>query len=338
MISLKIPVVSKYNSFYSAHSGFGQKFCGADVSDILSRGDKALNENHAEEALKAYQEALQKNPDELSVYKKLGRAYAHLKDYKKAEENFQIYADNNSDNEEAWTELGQVQLDAGLYKKALFSFQNAVDINPKNDLAVRSLKEAKNGLKGIFYPEAAREEREKQATKNLQTALEMTTSFLTPAYMKDLADVQIVFGETASMSGTSNIAQYENGKKTITVSDAYKYAAPQVIASYLVHEATHAHDKDGYTSVYEEQDAYDVQTRFWLKHSDGVEDPEMDYAADLYKKSPEMLRNRVEEIYKLRDPNIAMTSPNHPPEKKSHFWHRKTTAASQGIKEYSVIA
>ncbi|MBQ3642213.1 tetratricopeptide repeat protein [bacterium] len=338
MISLRTPVVSKYNSYIPAHRGIGQSFCGADISDLLSKGDKAINENRAEDALSAYADACKRNPDEIVVYKKLGRAYSHLKDYENAEKNYQIYADNNPKDEEAWTDLGEAQMKRGYYDKAMKSFQQAVDLNPQNDLACRSLKEAKNGLKAIFSPEAARIEKETQATKNLREALEMTTEFLTPAYMRDLADVQIIFGETATMGGTSNIAQYENNKKTITVSNSYKYAAPQVIAAYLVHESTHAHDKDGYTSVYEEQDAYNVQTRFWQKYSNNVQDPEMDYALDLYKKSPEVLRNRVEEIYKLRDPNIAMTSPNHPPEKKSHFWHRKTTAASQGIKEYNIIA
>jgi tetratricopeptide (TPR) repeat protein len=317
----------------------GQTFSGADISDLLSKGDRALNENRLEEALQAYTQANQKNPQEIIVYKKLGRTYHNLKDYKKAEENYQIYLTSKPSDDESWIEIGEVQRQKGSYQNAVESFQKALSINPKNDLASRNLLETKNYIKGIYYPEQARKEKEEQATKNLRDALNMTTAFLGEAYMKDLADVQFIFGQTAQMNGTSNIAQYENGKKTITVSNEYKYAAPQVIASYLVHESTHAHDKDGYTSVYEEQDAYDVQTRFWLRHSQGVQDPEMDYAADLYKKSPDTLRNRVEEIYKLRDPDIEMTSPNHPPDKKSHFWHRKSSAAaSQGIKEYSVIA
>ena len=41
----------------------------------------------------------------------------------------------------------------------------------------------------------------------------------------------------------------ENAKKAITVSNAYIYAAPEVIAAYLSHESVHAHDHDPYTSV-----------------------------------------------------------------------------------------
>ena len=64
----------------------------------------------------------------------------------------------------------------------------------------------------------------------------------------------------------------------------------------------------------------------------------MDYAAGLYQQSPSALDNRVEEIYTLRDPSIAQTSPNHPPEKLFHFNPLKKKAASQSLKQYDVIA
>ena len=190
----------------------------------------------------------------------------------------------------------------------------------------------------IFSPQRAKKEREEYASKNLQKALQMTVNYMTPSYMKGLDDVIVCFGETASMGGTSNIAQYENYKKKITVADSYKYASPQVIAAYLTHESVHAHDDDAYTSVYEEQDAYETATQFWIDNSNGIKDPEMDYAADLYKQSPETLRQRVEEIYTLRDPSIAKTSPNHPPGRLFHWGISNNKAAHQSIKQYDVIA
>ena len=141
------------------------------------------------------------------------------------------------------------------------------------------------------------------------------------------------------MGGTGNIAQYENHKNTITVSDSYIYASSQVIAAYLVHEALNAHDNDAYTSVREEQDAYELAAKFWIKHANGIKDPEMDYAAGLYLQSPKTLKDRVGEIYKLRDPSIPMTSPNHPPKLLSIGLLNKTTEhASQSLKKYDVIA
>ena len=56
-------------------------FWGTDVSDLMSNGDKALNENRFDEALKYYSEAKEKNSEEIQVYKKLGKTYANLKKY-----------------------------------------------------------------------------------------------------------------------------------------------------------------------------------------------------------------------------------------------------------------
>ena len=318
--------------------GKNPAFSAVDVSDIMAQGDKALNENRASDALKAYTEALNKNPNEIVLYRKLGKTFHQLKDYKSAEENFKKYLENSPEHAETWIDLGESQRQRGLYDLAIKSFQKAVEIEPDNDLANRSILQAKNNKLAIFSPERAKQEKINYATKNLNSALQMTTNYLTPAYMKDLSDVQIQFGETASMGGTSNIAQYENYKKAITISNAYIYAAPQVIAAYLTHESVHAKDKDPYTSVREEQDAYEIATKFWIKHSKGVQDPEMDYAAELYQQSPATLASRVKEIYELRDPSISQTSPNHPPEKKLHFNFLKKKAAQQSLQTYDVIA
>ncbi|MBQ8887772.1 MAG: tetratricopeptide repeat protein [Candidatus Gastranaerophilales bacterium] len=315
-----------------------QSFAGYDVSDLLSKGDDALNNNKFDEALKYYQEANQKNPDELQTYRKLGKTYFNLKDYATAEKNFETYLASKPEDIDTWVELGESQRQHGLYQKALASFQKAQSLDSANDLANRSILETKNNILSIYNPERAKSEKQAYAAQNLRTALNMTVNYMTPEYMKELEDVSIQFGETATMGGTSNIAQYENYKKAITVSNSYIYASPQVIAAYLTHESVHAHDKDPYTSVREEQDAYQIATKFWIQHSNGVSDPEMDYAAELYTKSPTTLSKRVAEIYKLRDPDIAETSPNHPPKKLFHLNPTKRKAASQAIKTYDVIA
>ena len=337
MISvLSYPSCKKYNNIINRN--VSQSFSGSDISDILAQGDKALNENKFEEALSAYEKANKLNPEENTVYRKLAKAQFHLKDYASAEKNYEIYLEKTPDDFDTWIELGETQRQAGLYQKALKSFEQAYSLDSSNDLANRSILETKNNILSIYSPERAQAEKVAQAEKNLSAALDMTIKYMTPEYMQGLKDVAVTFGETASMGGTQNIAQYENHKNTITISNSYIYAAPQVIAAYLSHESVHAHDNDPYTSVREEQDAYQIAAKFWIKNSDGVKDPEMDYAASLYKESPKTLNDRVAEIYKLRDPDIAETSPNHPPKKLFHFNTSKTKAASQTIKTYDVIA
>lgn len=336
MISvLSYPSCKKYNI---SNNKFVRSFSGNDITDILAKGDKALNENNYSEALKAYQQANILNPDENIVYKKLAKAQFHLADYSSSERNYELYLEKVPDDIDAWIELGETQRQAGLYQKALKSFENALSLEPSNDLANRSILETKNNILSIYSPQKAQNEKAVQAEKNLRAALEMTVNYMTPEYMQGLKDVKVTFGETASMGGTSNIAQYENHKNTITISNSYIYAAPQVIAAYLSHESVHAHDNDPYTSIREEQDAYQIAAKFWIKNSNGVKDPEMDYAVSLYKQSPSKLNDRVAEIYKLRDPDIAETSPNHPPKKLFHFNTSKSKAASQSIKSYDVIA
>ena len=252
--------------------------------------------------------------------------------------HYKTYLENSPEDSDCWIELGETQRMAGFYQRAIESFEQAKKLDSSNDLAQRSILETKNDMLAIYSPMQAKKEKEEYASKNLLKALEMTVNYMSPEYMKDLENVKVMFGETASMGGTTNIAQYENYKKAITVSNSYIYASPQVIAAYLTHESVHAKDADAYTSVCEEQDAYEIATKFWINNSNGIKDPEMDYAANLYKQSPAVLRNRVEEIYTLRDPSIAKTSPNHPPDKLFHRNKQNSSAASQSIREYDVIA
>lgn len=332
------PISKSYNQRINTPVKSGQSFAGYDVSDLLSQGDNALNNNKFDEALKYYTEANKKNPDELQTYRKLGKTYFNLKDYRASEQYYQTYLSQRPEDVDTWIDLGETQRRNGQYQKALKSFEKAQSLDNSNDLANRSILETKNNILSIYNPERARAEKQAYAAKNLREALNMTVQYMTPAYMQGLDDVVIEFGKTASMGGTTNIAQYENYKSKITVSDTYIYAAPQVIAAYITHESVHAHDKDPYTSIREEQDAYQVATKFWIQNSNGVSDPEMDYAAELFQQSPTTLNNRVAEIYKLRDPDIAATSPNHPPKKLFHFNPTKSKAASQSIKTYDVIA
>lgn len=338
MISISSPVVSKYTPVNKEQQKVAPAFCAVDVSELILKGDNALNNNKPEEAILAYKEAKQKNPDTLETYRKLGKAFIQTKDYTNAIATYNEYLTKNNKDDEAWIELGEAQRLNGQYKQAINSFEQALIADPNNDLAKRSIQETQNNLLNVYSPSTAYKQKDEIATKNLGEALQMAVEYLTPEYMKEIADVKIIFGETASMGGTSNIAQYEDGIKTMTVSNKYKYAAPQLIAAYIVHESIHAHDKDPYTSIREEQDAYKIATEFWIANANGVQDPEMDYAASLYKQAPSVLANRVAEIYKQRDPDIATTSPNHPPKKKSFFRMPKTKAASQPLKQYQVIA
>ena len=101
--------------------------------------------------------------------------------------------------------------------------------------------------------------------------------------------------------------------------------------------------KEHLLAIKEEQDAYRAQAQYWVKNVENVSDPEMDYVANLYKQSAKTLDDRVAEIYKLRDPNIAEISYNHPPQRTKSlfaFFDKKQTNTElkiTPIKAYDII-
>lgn len=283
-----------------------------DSKDLLQQGDGYLKTNDFDKAIDCYKKSIDLRPDEKDTYFPLGKAYKGKEDYSNAIISLEKYVAEKPQDIDANIMLGECYNKQGFYSKAQNQFSKVASIDPANDLAKRNILEAQNNVLSCYDPITAMKQKREQSVNNLNQALGMVKDYLPAGYLKDMSDISIAFDKTSKLGGTPNIAQYEHAKKRITVTDSYVYAAPQIIASYLVHEFVHAKDKDSYTSIKEEQDAYDSATEFWVKNADGVRDPEMDYAADLFKKSPATLNARVAEIYKLRDPQIADVSPNHP--------------------------
>lgn len=310
-----------------------------ETKDLTSKGDSYLKTNDFDNAIKCYEQAVQSNPDSTDTYYSLGKAYKGKEDYKNAIKNLETYTDAKPDDSEATIALGECYDKQGLYSQAQEAFQTVIAKDPTNDLAKRNLLETQNNVQSIYDPIGAMKAKRTQAINNLTSALTMAQNYLPAGFLKDMGNLSIVFDKTAKLGGTPNIAQYEHDKNRITVTDTYIYAAPQIVTAYLVHEFVHAKDNDPYTSVTEEQDAYKKSAEFWSQNAQGLEDPEMDYVAGLYKQSPEALDNRVAEIYKLRDPGIAQISPNHPPgTKKAASTPLNKANSDQPIKNYNVIA
>lgn len=310
----------------------------ATSEKLANDGKNLLMANRYDEAINKFQASLKADNSNLQAHFDMARAYTYKKDYKNAVLAYNNYLDQKPDDFEAITMQGECYKSLGLYKQAQNNFQKAIKLNPKYDYALRNLKESKNYEKFIFNPEQAYLEKEKQAQQNLQMALNYAKNYFPKGYLSSLKNVNITFDKTSSLGGRANIAQYEYSKQKISITDDYVWASPEVVGAYLIHECVHAKDNDPYTSIREEQDAFETATKFWLKNSKGIQDPELDYAAELYSKSAQDLANRVEEIYKARDPEIAMTSPNHPPCTTNAATNLTLTSCSAPIRSYDVIA
>lgn len=308
------------------------------------QGNDYLKVNDFDKAIECYNKSISISPNYADAYFNLGKAYKLKKDFHSAIIALEKAKKLTPNDAETIIVLGEAYKQNGQYSLAIKNFQEAIVLDNLSDYAKRNLEETKNISFSIFNPQAAMAQKKAQAQKNLNDAINMAKNYLPKGYMKDLSDVCVVFDTTNEMGGRSNIAQYEHGKRKITVTGDYIWANPRIVGAYLVHEFVHAKDNDPYTSIVEEQDAYEAAAKFWLaKHptdtQSPVKDPEMDYVGELYTASPQQLKDRVEEIYKLRDPDISRTSPNHPPRSKAlSATMLEKDIEAESLRSYDVIA
>ncbi len=291
-----------------------QSFVKSTLAKKLNEiAEELSGDNKNEEAIIHYNNAIIAKPDYIAPYYGLSRVYKKTGQTKQAIETYNQLLQFHPEEIEAQTLSGHCYKKLEDYENARKSFQKAYEQDPKYDFASRSLKEIDNLILMQSNPKLAAKIKNEQVQNNLKASLNIITQASHPSIIKKLSAVNYSFDNTDALSGHQNIAQYEHNKKRIVITDEYIWAAPEVIAAYLAHENIHAADKDGITSVYEEQDAYEASIKFWIHNNNGVKDPELDYAADLYQKSPQVLRDRVAVIYRSRDKSIPEYSPNHIP-------------------------
>jgi tetratricopeptide (TPR) repeat protein len=281
------------------------------AQNLTEQADAYLEQKRPAEAENSYKEAIATKEDYSSAYYGLAKLYKNSNNHQKAIQVYQQLLQVKPDEHEAKTLMGISYKKLGDYGSAKNCFQSVVSIDPKYDYAVRNLKEINNLILAKTNPALAEEQAEKQDNENLTRAIQLVKANTPQSIQDRVTDVNYKFGKTDELSGHQNIAQYEHNKRLITVTEDYKWAAPEVVAAYLVHENIHAADKDAITSVKEEGDAYNDSIEFWINNNNGIKDPELDYAAQLYKQHPHNLRGKVAEIYRSRDNGIPEVSPNH---------------------------
>ena len=313
MISLKISPTNNKILFSQTSTKPIAAISGTKDENIRTQADEAMKSGYFDRAINLYKQALEINPENPDANLNLAKTYKLNSDFKNAIPYFEKSCAQMPDEPEIMTLLGECYKHNGEYSKAESLFKRVLLKEPGYDYAKRNLLDTQNLKLACFDPIKAYNERQKTAGSNLKAAISLAASFLPNDIIKKVQDVTVTFDKTAQMGGRTNIAQYEHAKRKISIQDDYTYADPILSAAYTVHEFIHAADNDPYTSVTEEQDAYRQQAKFWNKNALNIKDPEMDYVAELYKKSAKALDERVAEIYLLRDPEIPETSYNHPP-------------------------
>ncbi len=177
----------------------------------FKQGNEWFTQGKHEEAAKAYQEAINKEPDEPIYYNNLGIVYTKLEKYEKAigiykkmlEIQQESYSANKNlgelyglrkeyrealpyftkavelspDDPDAFYSLGACQMNTGVYSEALASFSKVIEIQPDYALAYYQL--------GMIY---VNQNKKEEAIKNLEKFLELAPDDLNAPIAKKLVE------------------------------------------------------------------------------------------------------------------------------------------------------
>lgn len=297
------------------------------VFDQFSVTQQLVNRRHAEKlkldgndfrlqgkyqkAIELYKESLRYDPNYTDVLYNLGRTYRDTGDLDSAIVTFKKLLAIQPKDYESRTLLGEFYEEKGNLEEAIKEYKSVIDTEPLYDYARRNYYSVRVKRIALTRADKAEQITQEAAKRNLDMALQLIQDNA-PDYIKtNLEGLTIAFGLTEEVNKYENLAQYENSNLRILVSNKLIFAHPAVIATYLVHEAVHAGDRDPITSVREEQDAFQEMTKFWMNIHNGLIDPDLTLAMNLYMIQPGKLDDKVADLYIRRDPNIRMVSPNH---------------------------
>jgi tetratricopeptide (TPR) repeat protein len=281
------------------------------AQQLKHQGNEHRLQGNYKKAIEFYKQSLELNPNYTDVLYNLGRTYRDNGQVDQAIKTFKKLLEIDPTDYESRTLLGEFFEDAGSIDAAMGEYQKVLQVEPNYDYARRNLYSAYVKKIAITDPQRADQIVQKTANENLQKALLLIQQQGDPQTTVNLQDLIIGFGSTEQVNKYENLAQYEHSNRRILISNKLVFADPAVIATYLVHEAVHAGDKDAITSIREEQTAFRKMTEFWIKTNNGLIDPDLTLAMNLYRQSPQLLDAKVEDLYTQRDPNIRKTSPNH---------------------------
>lgn len=119
---------------------------GKKDEPVLSNSDKAF-----ENAAKAYEKILKKNPKDDAAYFNLGRSYNKLNKDKEAEKALRQAVKLNPEDSEYQTELGAILIKLAQYEEAVRVLKKAGELDENNSHAVDLLEKAEAGKKRIDF-------------------------------------------------------------------------------------------------------------------------------------------------------------------------------------------
>ena len=102
-------------------------------------GSAYFDKKEYDNAIEAYQKAVEINPKDDEAYNNMGSAYNHKKEYDNAIEAYQKAVEINPKRDEAYYNIGVAYGKKQEYDNAIEAYQKAVEINPKKDGAYNNM-------------------------------------------------------------------------------------------------------------------------------------------------------------------------------------------------------
>ncbi len=128
----------------------------------LSDSDKAF-----ENAAKAYEKILRKNPEDDAAQFNLGRSYNKLNKDKEAEKALRQAVKLNPEDSEYQTELGAILIKLAQYEEAVRVLKKAIELDENNSYALDLLEKAEAGKKRIDFANKDKPRTEKPQPEQL---------------------------------------------------------------------------------------------------------------------------------------------------------------------------
>lgn len=108
--------------------------------------DECFEKRQYKAAITAYNEALQLNPKDLTVYYKRGLARSHVEDYEGAITDYAQVININPYDGKAYQKMGLARYHIGDYEGAIADYTQAIRINPNDAVAYRNRADVRSHL------------------------------------------------------------------------------------------------------------------------------------------------------------------------------------------------
>ncbi|HEX9961164.1 MAG TPA: tetratricopeptide repeat protein [Pyrinomonadaceae bacterium] len=144
-----------------------------EVATILTNSDKSF-----ENAAKAYEKIIKKNPKEDAAFFNLGRAYNKINLDREAEKALRQAVKLKPEDSEYQTELGKILIKLANYDEAVTVLKKAVELDENNTQAIDSLEKAEAGKKRTNFgikPKIPADLQQQQNTRDTRPATRRTT-------------------------------------------------------------------------------------------------------------------------------------------------------------------